>query len=232
MQQVANEYIEQTIEWEESILKVNQRKINGNEKEITYTHIENGSPAVCFMFSGAGYTYEKPLFYYSTMMMLQNQFDVVHIHYAYDQDIFKHPLVDITKVIVNDISPVITEVLQNQEYQGTVFLGKSLGTIPIINGMMKNERFMNAKMILLTPLLKFDSIFEGLCSNHSAHIVIGEKDHHYIPGKIERIENKSNISMDKIPHANHSLDIEPLNTSRSITMLEGVMNRMEEFLKK
>lgn len=213
-------------------MEVNQRKINSNEKEITYTYIENGSPAVCFMFSGAGYTYEKPLFYYSTMIMLQNQYDVVHIHYAYDQDIFKHPLVDITKVIVNDINPVITEVLQNHEYQGTVFLGKSLGTIPIINGIMKSERFTNAKMILLTPLLKFDSIFDGLLSsNHSAHIVIGEKDHHYIPDKIQAIENKPNISMSKIPHANHSLDIEPFDTSRTIIVLEGVMNRMEEFLK-
>ncbi|MED3710623.1 alpha/beta hydrolase [Peribacillus frigoritolerans] len=184
------------------------------------------------MFSGAGYTYEKPLFYYSTMIMLQNQYDVVHIHYAYDQDIFKHPLVDITKVIVNDINPVITEVLQNHEYQGTVFLGKSLGTIPIINGIMKSERFTNAKMILLTPLLKFDSIFDGLLScNHSAHIVIGEEDHHYIPDKIQAIENKPNISMSKIPHANHSLDIEPFDTSRTIIVLEGVMNRMEEFLK-
>jgi hypothetical protein len=213
-------------------MEVNQRKINSIEKEITYTHIENGNPAVCFMFSGAGYTYEKPLFYYSTMIMLQNQYDVVHIHYAYDQDIFKHPLVDITKVIVNDINPVITEVLQNHEYQGTVFLGKSLGTIPIINGIMKSERFTNAKMILLTPLLKFDSIFDGLLScNHSAHIVIGEKDHHFIPDKIQAIENKPNISMNKIPHANHSLDIEPFDTSRTIIVLEGVMNRMEEFLK-
>ncbi|MGG0847138.1 alpha/beta hydrolase [Peribacillus simplex] len=213
-------------------MKVNQGKINSNEKEITYTHIENGSPAVCFMFSGAGYTYEKPLFYYSTMIMLQTQYDVVHIHYSYDQDIFKHPLVDITKVIVNDINPVITEVLQNHEYQETVFLGKSLGTIPIINGIMKSEQFMNSKMILLTPLLKFDSIFEGLLSSHhSVHIIIGEKDHHYIPGKIQMIETKTNISMDKVPYANHSLDSEPLNTSRSITMLEGVMKRMEEFLK-
>ncbi|MCZ0874101.1 hypothetical protein [Peribacillus sp. AS_2] len=152
-------------------MEVNQRKINSNEKEITYTHIETGSPAICFMFSGAGYTYEKPLFYYSTMIMLQNQYDVVHIHYAYDQDIFKHPL-------------------------------------------------------------KFDSIFDGLLScNHSAHIVIGEKDHHYIPDKIQAIENKPNISMNKIPHANHSLDIEPFDTSRTIIVLEGVMNRMEEFLK-
>jgi hypothetical protein len=71
------------------IVKVNQRTTFINDKEVQYTHIENGSKVVCFMFSGAGYKYDKPLFYYSTMTMLLNQYDVVHIHYSYGQDLFK-----------------------------------------------------------------------------------------------------------------------------------------------
>ncbi|OIK15099.1 hypothetical protein BIV60_10205 [Bacillus sp. MUM 116] len=42
-------------------MKVNQKTAFFNEKEVQYTHIENGSKAVCFMFSGSGYTYDKPL---------------------------------------------------------------------------------------------------------------------------------------------------------------------------
>ncbi|CAH0272334.1 hypothetical protein SRABI96_03729 [Peribacillus sp. Bi96] len=214
-------------------MQVNRRKIiNSNEKEVAYTHIENGSPAICFMFSGAGYTYEKPLFYYSTMLMLQNQFDVVHVHYSYEQDIFKHPLVDITKVMVNDCTPIITEVFQKNEYQETLFLGKSLGTIPMVNGFMKSERYYQSKMILLTPLLKFDSILEGILrSDHSTHIVIGEKDPHYIPGKIQMIEMKKTISLDKVRDANHSLDIAPFNASSSIEVLASVMKGMEAFTR-
>lgn len=213
-------------------MKVNQRTTFINEKEVQYTHIENGSPVVCFMFSGAGYTYEKPLFYYSTMTMLQNQYDVVHIDYSYGQDLFKLPLEDITKIIVNDVNPIINEVLKHHQYQETVFLGKSIGTIPIINGLMKSGMYMNSKMILLTPLLKFDSIFEALLSsNHSALIVIGDKDTHYIPSKIQVIENKTNIKIEKVPNANHSLDIEPFNTSSSIAALENVIKRLDEFLK-
>ncbi|MFB7640999.1 alpha/beta hydrolase [Peribacillus butanolivorans] len=167
-------------------MKVNQRTTFINEKEVQYTHIEIGSPVVCFMFSGAGYTYEKPLFYYSTMTILQNQYDVVHIHYSYGQDVIKFPLEDITKIIVNDVNHIITKVFKNQRYQEMVFLGKSLGAIPIINGLMKIDMNMNTKMILLTPLLKFDSIFEALLSsNHSALIVIGEKDPYYIFRKIQ-----------------------------------------------
>lgn len=215
-----------------TIMKVNQRTTFINEKEVQYTHIETGSPVVCFMFSGAGYTYEKPLFYYSTMTMLQNQYDVVHIHYSYGKDVIKFPLIDITKIIVNDVNHIITEVFKNHRYQETVFLGKSLGTIPIINGLMKIDMNMNSKMILLTPLLKFDSIFEALLSsNHSTLIVIGEKDPHYISRKIQEIENKTNIKIEKVPNANHSLDIEPFNTSKSITVLENVMKRIDKFLK-
>ncbi|MFD4932438.1 alpha/beta hydrolase [Peribacillus butanolivorans] len=213
-------------------MKVIQRTTFINEKEVQYTHIETGSPVVCFMFSGAGYTYEKPLFYYSTMTMLQNQYDVVHIHCSYGQDVIKFPLEGITKIIVNDVNHIITEVCKNHRYQETVFLGKSLGTIPIINGLMKIDMNMNSKMILLTPLLKFDSIFEALLSsNHSTLIVIGEKDPHYISRKIQEIENKTNIKIEKVPNANHSLDIEPFNTSKSITVLENVMKRIDKFLK-
>ncbi|WHY94456.1 alpha/beta hydrolase [Neobacillus cucumis] len=215
-----------------TIMRVNQRTKFINEKQVHYTYIENGSPVICFMFSGAGYTYDKPLLYYSTMTMLENKYDVVHIHYSYEQDILKLPLADITKIIFNDVNPVITEVLRENQYQEIVFLGKSLGTIPMIHGLMKNDMYLNSKMVLLTPLLKYESIYETLLiCNHSSLIVIGEKDTHYIPSKIESIAIKNNINITKVPNANHSLDIEPFNTSKSIIAMEKIMKRLNEFLK-
>lgn len=214
------------------IMKVSQKTASLEDKEIQYTHIDNGGSVVCFMFSGSGYTYDKPLFYYSTMIMLQNQYDVVHIHYSYGQDLFELPLDDITQIIINEVTLIINEVLNNHEYVKTLFLGKSLGTIPIINGFMKSNMYQNSKMILLTPLLKFDPIFHVLMrSNHTSLIVIGEKDAHYIPSKIDTIEKKTNMLIEKVPHANHSLDIEPFHTQMSIAALQKVMTRIEVFLK-
>ncbi|WP_379967491.1 alpha/beta hydrolase [Ectobacillus sp. sgz5001026] len=213
-------------------MKVSQKTASLEDKEIQYTHIDNGGSVVCFMFSGSGYTYDKPLFYYSTMIMLQNQYDVVHIHYSYGQDLFELPLDDITQIIVNEVTLIINEVLNNHEYVKTVFLGKSLGTIPIINGFMKSNMYQNSKMILLTPLLKFDPIFNELMrSNHTSLIVIGEKDAHYILSKIDTIDKKTNMHIEKVPYANHSLDIEPFHTQMSIAALQKVMTRIEDFLK-
>jgi hypothetical protein len=212
-------------------MNVNKRTVFVNKQEVQYTHIENGSPTVCLMFSGASYTYDKPLLYYSTMLMLENEYDIVHIHYSYEQDKLNYSLTDITQIILNDINPVITEVLRIQQYQEIIFLGKSLGTIPIIEGFMKNDLYLNSKMILLTPLLEYDSIFETLLKcTHSSLIVIGEKDKHYKPRKIEALEYKNNLQIEKVPNANHSLDIEAFNTIPSIMVLEKVMKRLNRFL--
>ncbi|WP_174732127.1 alpha/beta hydrolase [Mesobacillus harenae] len=213
-------------------MKVNQRRAVINGKEVPYTYIENGSQSVCFMFSGMGYTYEKPILYYSTMTMLQNKYDVIHIHYSYGQNILKLPIKDITSIMSTEINPIISNVLENKQYEDKVFLGKSLGTIPLINGFMKNRLFLDSKIILLTPLLKFDSIFETLLgSNHSAFIAIGENDPNYILDRIQAIEDKTNIIIQNVPNANHSLDMEPFDTIKSITGLGEVMSRLEEFLK-
>jgi hypothetical protein len=204
-----------------------------NEKEMKYTYIEVGSEVVCFMFFGTGYTYDKPLFYYSTMLMLENRFDVVHIHYSYKQDILQLPLEPLTEMIVKDVNPIMAEVLRNKEYKEAILLGKSLGTIPIINECMKNDMYANSKMILFTPLLRYDSIFETLLnSNHSTFLVIGKSDPHYIPNKIEALSNKKNIKMKEIDNANHSLDIEPFNTSTSIIVLNQIMNSLNKFLNE
>lgn len=215
-------------------MNVTQKTIQINNKDIPYTHIETGSPLICFMFSGIGYTYDKPLMYYSTMTMLENKYDVVHVHYSYGQDLFKsYSNEEVSKIIFEDVKPIINEVLKDDQFKQVIFLGKSLGSIPIINGLMKQGMYMDSKMILLTPLLKFESISEVLeSSSHSALMVIGENDPHYIPSKIEELEKKRNLIIEKIQNADHSLNIEPTDTYMSISTLATVMKKIEDFVKK
>jgi hypothetical protein len=97
---------------------------------------------------------------------------------------------------------------------------------------MKNDLYLNTKMILLTPLIEYESIFETLLKcTHLSLIVIGDKDKHFIPGKIKALEYKNNLQIEKIPNANHALDIETFKTIPSIMMLEKVMKRLNSFLK-
>ncbi|WP_316569528.1 alpha/beta family hydrolase [Neobacillus sp. YIM B06451] len=210
-------------------MKAEKRTIN----QISYTFINNGGAAVRFMFSGAGYTYEKPLLYYSTMAMLENGYDVVHIHYSYEYGpLFKRSLSEINDTLCSDIHPVLTEVLEEKQYDSIIFLGKSLGTIPIIHEFIRNNRYENAKMVLLTPLLRYDQITETLRDcRHQAFIAIGENDHHFSESKVADIETNPMVTVITIPKSDHSLEIVPCNTRQSLSVMEHVIETLANFIR-
>ena len=63
-------------------------------------------------------------------------------------------------------------------------------------------------MILLTPLLKFDSIFDSILkSQHQGLLVIGNQDPHYNSNQIDQL-NESNLMIEVVQNANHSLDVD------------------------
>lgn len=211
-------------------MKGTKKEIHIDDKVIRYTHIEKGSSAVCFMFSGSGYNYDKPLFYYATMLMLEHKIDVVYIHYSYDGQLMEKPMEVVTKVMMDDINPIINEVLKSGQYNDSMFLGKSLGTIPIANDLMKREEFSQSKMILLTPLLTFNSIFDSILhSRHEGLLVIGDKDHQYNIDQINQLY-KTNLRIDVVKNANHSLNVGEFETENSITVIAKMIRKLEEII--
>lgn len=213
-------------------MKGTKKEIHIDDKVIRYTHIEKGSNTICFMFSGSGYNYDKPLFYYATMLMLENKIDVVHIHYSYDGQLMEKPMEEVTKVMMDDINPIMNEVLKNGQYNNAMFLGKSLGTIPIANDLMKREEFAQSKMILLTPLLTFDSIFDSILhSRHEGILVIGDKDHQYNAGQIEQLD-QSNLKIEVVKNANHSVNIGEFETENSIEAIAKIIEKLKEVVRK
>ncbi|MGH1286019.1 alpha/beta hydrolase [Bacillus toyonensis] len=208
-----------------------KKEVHINDKVIHYTHIEKGSSAVCFMFSGSGYNYDKPLFYYATMLMLEHKIDVVHIHYSYDGQLMDKPMEEVTKVMMGDINPVIIEVLKSGQYSNLMFLGKSLGTIPIANDLMKREEFSQSKMIVLTPLLTFDSIFDSILhSRHEGLLVIGDKDHQYNADQINQL-HKTNLTIDVVKDANHSVNVGEYETENSIEAMAKVIEKLRDVVR-
>jgi hypothetical protein len=202
-----------------------------SQKKIEYTHIQTGSTSICFMFSGTGYTYDKPLFYYATMAMKEKNIDVVHIHYAYEKELLEQSFEDIIEIMMNDVEPVMDHVLNSYPYNETIFLAKSLGTIPIISDIMKREVYNKSKMIILTPLLKLDRISKDLLkSKHEGLIVIGDKDPHYNLEQLEQIKRETTFRIELIQGANHSLDVEEFDTFSSITSLMKVIEDLKETL--
>ncbi len=213
------------------MVKGTKKEVHINDKVIYYTHIEKGSSTVCFMFSGSGYNYDKPLFYYATMLMLEHKIDVVHIHYSYDGQLMNKPMEEVTKVMMDDINPVINEVLKDEQYNETMFLGKSLGTIPIANDLMRREEFAQSKMILFTPLLTFDTIFDSILhSRHEGFLVIGDKDHQYNAVQIDQLY-KTNLQIEVVKNVNHSVNVGGYETENSIEAIAKIIGKLKEVVR-
>ncbi|ASV67400.1 MULTISPECIES: alpha/beta family hydrolase [Cytobacillus] len=211
-------------------MEIHERNLQKEEKVVRYTHINSGAPSVCIMFSGAGYNYNHPLFYYATMMMIEQGIDVVHIHYQYEANLLKtHRVEDISSLMMADIHLVITDLSQKHIYQKTILLGKSLGTIPITLHLAKEEIFREAQIILLTPLLKLPSIAKAtVLITQEVLLVIGNQDPYFHHETIEEMKERS-IQIKIIDGAHHSLDIN-YHTEQSLQTLKTVMAELKRFI--
>lgn len=212
-------------------MKQLQKTIYTKRKEIAYTHIQTGGNQVCFMFSGLGYHYDKPLFYYLTMLMIESKIDIVQVHYSYPRDFLQQEMKTVTAEMLNDVTPVVSEVLQDNNYQNILFAGKSLGTIPIVNGFIQNNRFQDATMILLTPLLELNGMTDSLASSkHKGLLVIGDKDQHFAKEKLKQL-TQTNLHTLLIKDANHSLDDVNHNSLSSIDSLALITKSLQKLIK-
>ncbi|WP_240186178.1 hypothetical protein [Lysinibacillus fusiformis] len=54
-------------------IKAKQENCNG----IPYDFFDHNSNSICFMLSGTGYSYEKPVLYYSRLLLLELGYDVI-----------------------------------------------------------------------------------------------------------------------------------------------------------
>ncbi|MED3934304.1 alpha/beta family hydrolase [Priestia megaterium] len=209
-------------------MHVNQKSVSNQTHRITYTHIKTGGSRICFMFSGLGYTYEKPLLYYVTMLMLKHGIDVVHIHYTYPKELMTKSTDEIADVMMQDIDLVMQDVLSHNDYKNIIFSGKSIGTIPLIQRIMKDEAYKDAVLLLLTPLLTRTELFKSLLKcTHKGLIVIGTRDHYYTQEVYQLKTNKMNIQV--IENADHSLDV-LYTPTESLKALETVLNGIEQLL--
>ena len=210
-------------------MKVTQH--TSQHRNINYTAINNDSSKLCIMLSGGSYTYDKPLLYYATMAMIENQIDIIHVNYSYGPEFFENTDEQICSIITEDVADVLQEVFEKSSYDNIIFIGKSLGTIPMVFNFVLKDTYKDAKFIFLTPLLKLSGFIENLrTSQQRSLIVIGTNDRHYLQEPLSTLKN--NFSLLEIPNANHSLEVQPINTTDSIKVMENIMNTINTFLKE
>lgn len=190
----------------------------------------NQRQKICFIFPGNNYSVDMPLLYYSTKLLMDNEFEVVHTNYSYGSEIGTYD--ELKQKMVEDISPILLEILQEKLYEEILLLGKSIGTVPIVEEFTLMEELKNSKVVLLTPLLNYESFTEKLMNTgQKSLIVIGNRDYHYEQDKIKMFkENILKTEMTIIDGANHSLEIESGSTFKNLEILLFVLKQIEKLI--
>lgn len=213
-------------------MNVSEKSVEASGHKISYTRIDVGSNAVCFMFSGIGYLYDKPLLYYATMKMLEHGIDVIHVHYHFKKKLLKKSFAKKCQDMMNVIQPVLDAVLADQAYVRCLFLGKSIGTIPIAGALVNQEKFNDAPIILLTPLITYDEVFMNLLEcRHQGLLAIGDKDRFYDADRVKQLK-RTHLTIEVIHNADHSLNVGTFDTAVSITALARVMRSLDAVIQK
>ncbi|SFJ10825.1 alpha/beta family hydrolase [Thermoflavimicrobium dichotomicum] len=202
---------------------------------ITYTFIQNQGDkhSLCFMFPGRGYTNHHPLLYFATKILLQAQIDVIQVQYPYHQ-MAEFQSLDLEKQhewLSQDMNGLVQTILDQHPYEEIIFLGKSLGTVPILHTHSKLNSYETAKYILLTPLIHLEPLYQQMLQMEQKTLcVIGDKDPVYDLTKMNAIRTKPNIQVLVIENGDHSLEI-PTDIKQSILILKQIMNQIQLFIE-
>lgn len=206
------------------MMKIKPRKEQYNG--IAYNHFVSTSDKMCFMFSGTGYTYEKPLLYYSTELMLELGYDVVQVCYAFDSQQFEQEPEALSAMVFKVVNPIVEYILNSKFYTEAVYIGKSLGTLPITDFYMQQASSVPSRYVLLTPLLSLDHVMKNLLDKQ-AFLAIGTADPHYSK---ESLEQLSSHEIAIVENADHSLEIAN-RTVESVNLCQSLLTGLKAYLQ-
>lgn len=179
------------------------------------------------MLSGTGYSYEKPILYYSRSLMLELGYDVIQINYSFEQQLFEQQPQAISNRVYSVVDPIVEYFLETKPYTNAVYIGKSLGTLPIIDFYMQQSSSMPTRYVLLTPLLSLEHTMANLLDKQ-AFLAIGTADPHFSQEKIAQLTTLNLAVFDGL---NHSLE-DASNIVNTIKFCASLLTQLKEFIQE
>jgi hypothetical protein len=201
--------------------------MTNNSKSIPFRLIEQKGETnnLVIVLPGAGYTTQAPLLYYTTGLLFNKGFDVLHINYSFNRD-------EISALnernFARDVQHAIDTAINGKTYSQYYIVAKSIGT-KALSYMLDDKRLTGAKLIWLTPLLQNDAVFNSMVhSDQKGLCILGDNDHCFIEERFEKLRKNQNLTLKVIVGGNHSLELDndPIN---SIEILKTVISNINEF---
>ncbi len=182
------------------------------------------SKKLAIIVPGIGYTKDKPLLYYSTRLMKELGYDVIHIAFSdMPENIFADDEKKLQAVMI--ASGQMTEQLSDIEYdqyEDVVFIGKSLGTVVAAKYVRDNN--LTVRQIWFTPVEKTFSF-----DSKEVLAFIGDADPWSDFETIKSQAKRLDITLHTYEGLNHSL--EGKNVADNIKTILSVIEICERYIK-
>jgi hypothetical protein len=214
----------------------NSMQIEGfNNTAINILLEHEGKNKLAVLFPGLGYTLDAPIFYYTRQLLKYLDYTVLGVDYRYKSHPdfealsplekhkwFEYDMLQVSKALEKETS----------KYPELCFMGKSLGTVFLLNYVQQHELAKNTALIWITPSIVTENIFQYLeTSTYRSLLIVAGKDPHCDPAFINRVKQNATISSHLIENCGHSFE-EPGHLEQSIVNMKEVMVRIETFLSK
>jgi predicted alpha/beta hydrolase family esterase len=174
-----------------------------------------------------------PVLFYSVNILFNKGIDVACIEYAYSKEEEYNQMShnEQREWLFHDVSAAYDAITKEGQYESSIFVGKSLGTIAVGNLLNNNEQLRESNIIWLTPILHDEELRKQITeSSPRSLFVIGTEDPFYDEKLLNEIKDITKGDVVIIPNANHSLEIAD-SIWDSLQILETVLRAMDVFLK-
>jgi len=129
------------------------------DRTISTKFIKRDSNTLIVLYPGFEYSLNAPLFYYLIKELKGENFDILGIDYRYSEDpeYLKFPKEEQEKALYFDSHKISQYISENRKaYKRVIFIGKSLGTVFLLNQLKTGQIPRDSEVIWLTPAIDFN----------------------------------------------------------------------------
>jgi hypothetical protein len=203
------------------------------DRSVRNTFIQQGEPSdkIALLYPGLRYSCDKPLLHFTTEILLNRGYDVLQLWADYDNPEFQgSSQAEQTVQLIEDGKALLQAGIQSSSYTDLTLVGKSLGTLTMAFILSEEINFPEMKTVWLTPLFYLPPVSKIVLEGTGPAFVTGSTtDPTFDSTTISQLSTKSNIIMQVIEDADHSLEM-PGDPIRSTQVLSSLITNLFEFL--
>ena len=176
------------------------------------------------IFPGMGYHKDKPLLYYSSRIVQNLGYEIIHIEYlGMPPKVFDAQTLEKAGNIAYECTKEQLKEIDFDQYEDILFIGKSIGTVVAARYVQKHN--IQARQIWYTPVEETFSY-----NSKDAIAFIGESDPASNLNNVRKLAQDNNVPLHTYPNCNHSLEGNDVDTN--IANIRDVMKKTKDYITR